>query len=152
MCASTAIIQRRNIALSACNYATGNRSTEHLQRFVFLSRYPQGYLLVQHLLIDLWDLIRDTRKYFSPILSVLRLSWVPCVTRQFPEFYKPGDGLPSTTDGFLVPNNFIVIPRDSRSRHTIRPCKLLLSARGAKTSPKRSVRDWFSKWNCHADF
>ena len=115
---SADMVQRWSIALSAYNYSIQHRSAKQIQHVDYLSRSSTGStdtnksdcLLLQPLPVSHSDLIRDTKRYFAPVLSALKKRWTPNVKHRFPQFYAGREELSVTPDSILCLNDRIVIP------------------------------------------
>ncbi|KER24566.1 hypothetical protein T265_07798 [Opisthorchis viverrini] len=120
---SAAMVQRWSIALSSYTYDIIHRGAKSIQHVDYLSRVPESLsqsnvsdcLLVQPLPIKRDELVRDTRKYFSSVISALRRGWTHQERRRFPAFYARRDSLALTPDGLLCYNDRVVIPPTHRS-------------------------------------
>ena len=121
---SVSMVQRYSIALSAYDYNIVHRNAKFIPHADFLSRKAQdtdelnkdGCLLVQPLSIQRGELIRNTRSYFSSLISALRRGWKESEKRRFPSFYSRRDELSFTPDGLLCFLDRIVIPPSLRRK------------------------------------
>ena len=119
---SAAMVQRWCIALSAYNYEIKHQRARTIQHVDHLSRMPtetsdpmnEDCLLIQPLPFSRENLIQNTRKYYSTIISAIHKGWSIDKKKKYPEFYRRREELSTTPDGVLCMQDRAVIPPNLR--------------------------------------
>ena len=121
--ASSSMLQRWAIDLSAYDYTITHRPgksiphADYLSRFAFREPPSTATYFVNPLPIDRNVLIKETRLAYGPVLSSLRNGWSQSARKRFPKLYAKRHELMVQADGVLLlceNNERIIIPPTCR--------------------------------------
>ena len=124
--ATTAMLQRWAIELSAYSYEIQHRSGKNIPHADFLSRYAfaeeptvdenqdDDFLLVNPLPISRNLLIQETKLVYGQVIAGLRRGWSLSARKKFPELHSMRNDLTLQADGVILVRDRPLIPPTCR--------------------------------------
>ena len=118
---STAMVQRWALALSTYNYTIQHNSGKNIPQADFLSRFAacetsdkSSSYLVQPLPFLRSDLIMETKKFYSDIVSAVEKGWSVYTKKKHPQIYSQREELSLSPDGVLSMGDRVIVPSTLR--------------------------------------
>ena len=121
--ATSAMLQRWSLDLSAYNYDIEHRPGKRIPHADYLSRFAhqettsedsETAMFTNPLPINRNHLIQETKLAYGPVISAVRNGWSISARRRFPKLYSQRHNLTMEADGVLLVNELTLIPPTCR--------------------------------------